>query len=77
MANRPPLDRSMPTGRATAPLALGKGERASCGKGPTEESERANRSRFAGTGVYQGRGDTGGPMPAGRATSPLVLGRKK
>lgn len=77
MANKPPLERSMPSGKATAPLVLNpgaKGDRGSSGgKGPTEQSERANRSRFAGTGVYKGRGDTGGPMPKGRATAPLVL----
>lgn len=77
MANRPPLERSMPTGRATAPLELnpgGRGDRTSGGgKGPTEASERAQRLRFGGTGVYKGKGDTGGPMPTGRATKALVL----
>lgn len=77
------MERKMPNGRATAPLVLnpgGKGDKGgSGGKGPTTESERAQRGRFAETGVYRGRGDTGGPMPTGRATKPLVLnpgGRK-
>jgi len=52
------------------------GDRASR-KGPTKASEAAFRDRLAGTGVYRGKGDTGGPMPTGRATEPLVTGRKK
>jgi len=43
--------------------------------GPTEGSERAFRERLGKTGVYKAKGDTGGPMPTGRATAPLVLGR--
>lgn len=83
MANRPPLERSMPSGKATAPLVLNPGASgdrgAGCGKGPTRESLAASRDAYAKTGVYRGRGDTGGPMPTGRATAPLVLnpgGRK-
>ena len=42
---------------------------------PTEGTERAFRGRLGRTGVYKAKGDTGGPMPTGRATKPLVLGR--
>jgi len=44
-------------------------------KGPTAGSESAFRSRLGGTGVYSTKGDTGGKMPSGKATAPLVLGR--
>jgi hypothetical protein len=50
-------------------------------RGPTAGSESAQRGRFKGTGVYQGKGDTGSRMPASapqtRATSSLVLGAGK
>ena len=46
-------------------------------QGPTANSEAAFRGRLGGTGVYKAKGDTGGRMPTGKATAPLVTGRRK
>ena len=41
----------------------------------TKSHEAAFRGRLSSVKVYKGKGDTGGPMPTGRATDPLVLGK--